>query len=101
MTGRIRISGIGLRETIHGKLDDGAVTIPNSDDKAGRMASYLMSSKAENTNKKYFGHFNRFKSFRESKRFSKKTSKSNTCGYLSDSFNRHEGIISCNFCSVL
>ena len=60
LTGRIRISGVGLRETIHGKLDDGGVMIPNSGDLAGRMASYLMSSKAETTNKKYFGQFNRF-----------------------------------------
>ena len=72
MTGRIRISGVGLRETIHGKLDDGGVMIPNSGDLAGRMASYLMSSKAETTNKKYFGQFNRFKSFCESKGFQSK-----------------------------
>ena len=55
------ISGVGLRETIHRKLANGGVTVADSGDLAGRMASYVLSSKAENTNKKYFAYFNRFK----------------------------------------
>ena len=47
----------------------GGVNTSNGDDLAGRMASYMLCSKADNTNKKYFAHFNRFKSFCDSKGF--------------------------------
>ena len=39
----------------------------DSGDLAGRMAGYVLSSKAENTNKKYFAYFNRSKLFCNSK----------------------------------
>lgn len=35
----------------------------DSDVVAERMASYVISSKADNTNKKYYSHFNRFKTY--------------------------------------
>ena len=43
------------------------VTVADSGDLAGRMASYVLSSKAENTNEKYSAHFNHFKLFCNSK----------------------------------
>ena len=39
----------------------------DSGDLVGRMASYVLSSKGENTNKKYFAYFNRFQLFCNSK----------------------------------
>ena len=63
------LSGIGLRETIHSRLSDGGAY---DGDLAGRMAAYMLDSKAEATNNKYFGHYKRFKSFCVSKGFSHK-----------------------------
>ena len=50
-------------------MGSGGVNISNGDDLAGRMASYMLCSKADNTNKKYLAHFNRFKSFCDAKGF--------------------------------
>ena len=61
------LSGIGLRETIQSRLSDGGTY---GGDLAGRMAAYLLDSKAEATNNKYSGHYKRFKSFCVSKGFS-------------------------------
>ncbi|MCG7875781.1 MAG: tyrosine-type recombinase/integrase [Candidatus Thiodiazotropha endolucinida] len=65
----IHISGVGLRETIRGRLTDSGATAADNDGLAERMASYVISSKADNTNKKYFANFNRFKAFCVSKGF--------------------------------
>ena len=61
------LSGIGLRETIQSRLSDGDTY---GEDLAGRMAAYMLESKAKATNNKYFGHYKRFKSFCVSKGFS-------------------------------
>lgn len=66
MTICINSAGIGLRETIQSQLSDAGVY---SDGLAGRMATYLMDSKAGSTNKKYFDHYKRFKSYCISKGF--------------------------------
>ena len=58
--------GIGLRETIQKQLIDVGV---HSDGLAGKMATYMLDSKAGATNKKYFEYYMRFKSFCVSKGF--------------------------------
>lgn len=67
------LSGVGLRETIQRKLSHGGVqSMACGSDMAEKMASYVMDSKAVNTNKKYFDYFKRFKSFCISKGFTYK-----------------------------
>ncbi|MEW8546456.1 MAG: tyrosine-type recombinase/integrase [Candidatus Thiodiazotropha sp.] len=57
-------AGIGLRETIHEQIKDGDVqSLTEKQYLVDRMAKYVISSKAENTNRKYYQHFKRFKSF--------------------------------------
>ena len=53
------ISGIGLRTTIQSQLSDECSDV----DLATKMANYMLDSKSESTNNKYFGHYKRFKSF--------------------------------------
>lgn len=66
MTIYIDFSGIGLRETIQTQLSDAGV---HSDGLAGKMATYMLDSKAGTTNKKYFDYYKRFKTFCVSKGF--------------------------------
>ena len=62
----INFPGIGLRETVRTQLCNAGV---HSDGLAGKMATYVLDSKAGATNKKYFDYFKHFKSYCISKGF--------------------------------
>ena len=60
---------------------------------SGRMASYIISSRADNTSKKYMNCFKRFEDFCSKRGFVPKPANSNTCGNLFDRVIRQKCVV--------
>ena len=80
-------SGLRLTDSIQQEVEAAGISNPLFQSLPGRMADYLVTSRSDNTNVKYFSYFKKWENFYQNSRRLSFTSISDSCGIIFDGFN--------------